>query len=406
MFTRKITLPAILAILAFSFCTTEILADDNKDEKSKKTEKKEKKETTTEPTSPPKPTYVEDIDLLSDRDVGYGAETSFLTWHGYINFEFDKKQGTHSNFDNHEFYLSTQAHVSRRVSLTAEFEFEHTPEKLILPIQAYADLKIAKSFIFRFGQFYTPMGISRSYNLRGNRNRMIRQVALTHDIMFENWSEIGINIFGQFESGVFYDIAVGNGAPGTLKTGDSFFDSTGDLQSHSEDNNGNKAIHSRFGYHTKRFLNGEVNFGISLGTQKYDPDNTLRMTHTGFDVRFLHNSGVRLQAEYMKRSGDDNAEDLARGISADALGWYVQLSKRFVSKGKKWLYYLEPVVQVDFIDLNTATETNGDKVTTALGFIYSPEPFYLVKFEYDVVKELHGSKVSNNVFWGSIVVEF
>ena len=76
-FTRKITLPAILAILAFSFCTTEILADDNKDEKSKKTEKKEKKEkkeTTTEPTSPPKPAYVEDIDLLSDRDVGYGAE--------------------------------------------------------------------------------------------------------------------------------------------------------------------------------------------------------------------------------------------------------------------------------------------------------------------------------------------
>ncbi len=78
MFTRKITLPAILAILAFSFCTTEIMAEDN--------EKKEKKETTTKPTSPPKPAYVEDIGLLSDRDVGYGAETSFLTWHGYINF--------------------------------------------------------------------------------------------------------------------------------------------------------------------------------------------------------------------------------------------------------------------------------------------------------------------------------
>lgn len=351
------------------------------------------------------PHYTESSSHFADKDIGYGAETSFLTWHGYINFEFDKKQKKNSNFDNHEFYLSTHAMVSDRVSVTAEFEYEHTPEKLILPIQAYADLKILEPLRFRVGMFYTPMGISRSYNLRGNRNRMIRQVALTHDIMFENWSDVGIDVFGEFSSGIFYDVAIGNGLPNTMSTGDSFFDAYETLQSHSEDNNDNKALHSRFGYHSTKLM-GELNVGVSYGTQKYDPDEEKSMTHTGADLRYLHNSGLRFQAEYMKRDGDDNEADLAKGISAKAEGWYFQISKRFVFQDNSWLHYIEPVVQIDWIDLNTNVDTNGDQTTTALGFIYSPEEFYLLKFEYDMVKEKYGESVDNDMFWASVVVEF
>ena len=255
----------------------------------------------TETETPSLPEYEEPIGHLSDKDVGYGAETSFLTWHGYLNFEYDDQQGKNSNFDNHEFYLSTKATLSRNLSLTAEFEYEHAPEKLILPIQAYADYQIHEYLTFRAGIFFTPIGISRSYNLRGNKNRMIRQVGLTHDIMFENWSEVGINIFGEFNNGFFYDVAVGNGIS-SLGKGDSWFQSDGTLQSHSEDNNDNKAIHSRFGYHARRLLGGELNVGFSYATQKYDPEETRELTHMGGDLRFLHNSGFRVQAEYMVRS--------------------------------------------------------------------------------------------------------
>ena len=76
------------------------------------------------------PAYTEPSSAVDDKQVGYGAETSFLTWHGYINFEYDNSTSETANFDNHEFYLSAQAMVSRRVSITAEFEYEHTPEKL------------------------------------------------------------------------------------------------------------------------------------------------------------------------------------------------------------------------------------------------------------------------------------
>lgn len=107
--------------------------------------------------------FAEEYDLPSDKSVGYGAETSFMTWHGYLNFEFDKREDSNSNFDNHEFYLSAHSIISERVSVTAEFEYEHTPEKLICPIQAYADLIISEYLTFRCGLFYTPIGLARSY---------------------------------------------------------------------------------------------------------------------------------------------------------------------------------------------------------------------------------------------------
>lgn len=353
-------------------------------------------------------TYEESIDHFVDKNVSYGAETSNLTWHGYLNFEFDAQQSTNSNFDNHEFYLSAQSKLSDRVSLTAEFAYEHTPEKLITPVQAFADFKFSDALIFRVGQFYTPMGISRSYNMRGNKNRMIRQVALTNDIMFGNWSEIGINLFGKLGSNLYYDVAVGNGMPNTLATGDSFFDSDGSLTSHSEDNNHNKAIHSRFGFVSQNVFNGELNLGFSYGAQKYDPADLKEMTHTGGDIRYLHSTGFRIQAEYMVRDGDDDSPLLAAtGISAKAKGWYFQASKRFVSVNNEWVNYIEPVFQIDYIDLNTGLANDAtQKRTTAIGLIYSPEPFYMFKFEYDIVTETGGAAVDNNVFWASVVMEF
>lgn len=354
------------------------------------------------------PVISEDMHIRADKNVGYGAESSFLIWHGYLNFEFDKRDGSNSNFDNHEFYLSARSDVSERVSVVAEFEYEHSPEKLILPIQAYALYKFDNAFIFRVGIFFTPLGMPRSYNLRGNRNRMIRQVAMTHDIAFENWSETGVEILGQFNNGIFYDLSISNGMPNTIRPGDSWFDGFGDLQNHTEDLNENKAMTGRIGYHSRTLLNSEVNIAVSGSRQKYDPTNKKEMNFLAADLRWVHNSGLRFQAEYMERSGDEHLEDLANyGVSIDAKGWYFQVSKRFTSASpKKYFRYVEPAFQIDQIDLNTAIDNNKDLLTSSIGVIYSPEQYYLVKFEYDFVKEQYGPALDNNMFWASIVVEF
>lgn len=355
------------------------------------------------PAEPKKPAVVEDMTMKSEKDVGYGADTSFLTWHGYISMEGFKQQEKIGTFDLHEFYLSAKAQVSSKVSVTAEFEYEHAPEKLILPIQAYLDYAANPALVFRAGLFYAPIGIPRTYTLRGNKNRLVRQVALTHDLMFENWAEMGINVFGQFKNGFFYDTSVSNGMPNTMATGDSWFDAVNGLQSHTEDNNNNKAVMGRFGY-AKNNGTGDLNVAFSGATQKYDPASDKTMTHVGVDARYQHRSGVRFQGEYMVRSGDDNPADLVNGIAAEADGWYAQVSKRSLfSNGKS---YWEPVFQIDGIDLNKNTETNKDLVTTAIGLNFSPESHFIVKTEFDFVKESHGAKIKNNKVWFGLIAEF
>src|SRR5262245_6310998 len=58
------------------------------------------------------PVVKENMQLSAEKDVAYGNETSFLTWHGYLDMEAHKQQGAVSTFDLHEFYLSTKAQIA------------------------------------------------------------------------------------------------------------------------------------------------------------------------------------------------------------------------------------------------------------------------------------------------------
>jgi len=349
------------------------------------------------------PQVKEDMMQKSEKDVGYGSDTSFLTWHGYGSMEGSKGQATVGTFDLHEFYLSAKAQVSNKVSVTGEFEYEHAPQEFILPIQAYIDYAASPAFVVRAGEFFAPIGLPRTYTLRGNKNRLVRQVALTHDLMFENFVVTGVNVFGQFKNGFFYDTSVNNGMPNTMGTGDSAVDAVKELETHGDINN-NKAVMGRFGY-ARSNDSGDLNVATSLSTEKYDPEETRQMNFAGVDARYQHRSGFRFQGEYMNRSGDDNPVDLENGIAADAYGWVAQFSKRtlFGTDGKS---YWEPVFQVDAIDLNKHTDTNKDLLTTAVGFNVSPERHFLLKSEYDFVKEVHGTPLKNNKLWFGLIAEF
>jgi hypothetical protein len=47
--------------------------------------------------------------------------------------------------------------------------------------------------------------------------------------------------------------------------------------------------------------------------------------------------------------------------------------------------YVEPVIQVDLIDLSDVMRDG--KLTIAPGLVFSPEPYLQIKFEYDFVLE-------------------
>ena len=80
------------------------------------------------------------------------------------------------------------------------------------------------------------------------------------------------------------------------------------------------------------------------------------------------------------------------------------MSKRQLFNDRRSFY--EPVFQIDGIDLNEHTDTNGDKITSAIGLIVSPVQNYLIKTEYDWVSERHGAPVKNNKVWVAVVAEF
>ena len=143
-----------------------------------------------------------------------------------------------------------------------------------------------------------------------------------------------------------------------------------------------------------------MNLGISGGGKE-------EVTWAGVDLRVMHESGLRLQAEFMDRTGDDDPAILAaKDIAAKARGWYVQVSWQLFTDAHKFVHYIKPVIQVDGIDLNRNTATNSDRVTTAIGLVYAPQPHVYVKFEYDFVTERHGKSIDNDTLWLSTVWEF
>lgn len=346
------------------------------------------------------------------KETGYDDSEAFMEWHGYLNFEYDDVQGKNSNFDNHEFYLNVTANMSKRVKVTAEFEYEHTPEKIIAPIQAFADFQLLDDDLLymRTGLWYIPIGLAPSYNLRGNGNKMIRQVAVIHDIEYENWAETGVDFWGVTNMSdnveLSYDFFVGNGVQG-IGTGDSWFQKTDDLQSHSEDNNYDKLLGTHLGLNFENALGGNLGLGLSYVTQDYDNHDVtgeaLNQTHIGFDLRYTNNSGYRIQAEYLKREGDDHATLANDKISVEADGWYFQTSKKFNLSANSSIEY---VIQYDKIDLNKYTDTNDDKSTLSFGIIYTPENYVQFKFEYDSVSEDSGQEIDNDVVWFASVFQF
>ena len=111
-----------------------------------------------------------------------------------------------------------------------------------------------------------------------------------------------------------------------------------------------------------------------------------------------------MQAEWLRRRGDNNLVDLDDGVTANADAWYIQLSQRLFEGAGKYMNYLEPVVQVDYVDINDMKQNSV--FTVAPGLVYSPEPFLQVKLEYDIVFDHTAGKKGDNVFWASIVLEF
>jgi hypothetical protein len=354
------------------------------------------------------------LDFTRDKGYDVGFAESFVQSHGFIGVEYglpgpDRRlQGGNgdSTFDVHEVYLTITANVRENIKARLDFEYEHQTRTLLLPMQAYADIAMHPLATLRIGQFYSPFGLPRSETLRAPTLKGVRQYGGTHDIVYENWSQTGLNLYGVTKPQpiqAFYDVALTNGVDG-IDTGDTNWTMSG---SGGRDNNANKMTIARTGV----ILWDALRLAGSYAAGSYSSlDENRDIKLVGADLRLIWKD-FELLSEYIRRTGDDDPtlQVTKPYIGGSAYSWMVQPYYTLL-KGKKLIHSLGFGVRVDELDLRRHYDSTQDVRTISPVVIWHPYDHLQFKCEYNFVQEINlpagTSSLNNDILWLAAVVDF
>ena len=325
----------------------------------------------------------------SAQKLSYGAAESFVEVHGFVDlkyqdFEADGERKGVSTFDNHHFELFFKSEIRENLSVIGEVEYEHGGEKLELD-RAEFILKLSETATVGAGRFYTPFGIER-FAWYPTTNKFISRPLPMRQIVPGNWYANGVKLTGAIPLGTMglnYALSLSNGLKGP-KRGDRQF----------RDNNDNKTVTGRVGFKPIQGLE----FGSSYSTGKYDDKSQYTLNFLGGDVNFQWQA-LNVRGEYVR--GFVDGKD--GGFNRD--GFYLQAALKIL-QDKKIVHYLEPVIRFDTINPNDKIADNSDQSRITLGLNYSPYPYYLLKAEYQLIREDNGKNLSNDGFQFMVVADF
>ncbi len=356
----------------------------------------------------------------SAEGLTYGSGGTYAEFHGFVNLEYHDFQrggeGTPeggagvSSFDQHNFYFAAVARVRQNVTVFGELEYEHGGKEIKVD-RAFLDLNVIKPYLnFRLGKIYAPFGLEiREY--QAPVRRLVSRPLITDAFMFEEWTDVGANLYGEAPLGALgltYDIALVNG-PGAA---DPDADGIPNILQRNEsaealqtrDNNSNRTVVGRVSVPV-RAVGFEV--GGSYAAGRYSDaaaTEDLDWSQYGLDADF-HLAGLDLRGEYVARRADVPAANQAvlGGATFKGSGYYVQAAYRWRVDGPN-LYYLEPVVRYDMLDPNRSLD-DDELSQWAAGLNYAPWPHVVFRAEYQTTREA-GPRVDNNGYLASAVVDF
>lgn len=303
-----------------------------------------------------------------------GLDSSELVFdiHGFINLEYsafrDDPEHPRNTFDIHNVFLSTRAHIDRRINAFVELEYEHGAALKV--DRAFVDIALADAVNLRLGRFSAPLSYERVHyaapvRLMTSRPRMV-------DIGFHEWVDTGIALFGR-RGAVGYNLAVVNGPRGLTEAGVPNQDVV--------DNNGNKTVIARLSF----YPGPELELGVVAAAGTYDPADRRWFYLGEVDARLRHRAwDVWAEAQY--RDGDDEPCDPAAdaacsveyaGERAHKLGYYVLVGYTAV-QDRPHVHYLKPVVRYDELD-DLTLDTSTRRITA--GVDWSPRPHVVFKSE-------------------------
>ncbi len=318
--------------------------------------------------------------------IGQGAVLG-----GYMDMEFEWDDNG-STFDQHRFVPFITGHVSDRVTVSAEIEFEHggnvDGDGEIKLEYAVMDFAFSEGLNFRGGVVLSPLG---SFNLLHDSplNDLTSRPVVSRQIIPSTLSESGMGLFGTMypgeESVISYQAFLVNGFNEGIITevvDDSGAVIDGKLRirggrgSQKKDNNHDKAIVARAGFSPVL----GTNVGLSIHTGKYDDAGQHNLTIGALDAKVTF-SALEILGEFsLATAGIDRvkyptAAENQSGLYAQAN--YHLLHDTFLNGSVVTL-----VARGDWVDYDTDRDGASEDGLT-LGVNFRPTEETVFKFDYN-----------------------
>jgi hypothetical protein len=325
------------------------------------------------------------------------GQTGRVSVGGYMDMEFEWNESGTSTFDQHRFIPFITGHVSDRVTVSAEIEFEHggqvgtsSGDGEIKLEYAVMDFKLSSVLAFRGGVILSPLG---SFNLLHDSplNDLTSRPVITRQLIPTTLSESGMGFLGNAALGeegtVSYQAYFVNGFNEDIINNDGQLRVRGGRGSQKVDNNQDKAITARLGYSP---LLG-TNLGFSIHTGKYDNNGEHRLTISAFDAKVVFGP-LEIQGELASVRADIEKTVYANAAEKQ-FGGYSQVNYHILHDALLKGSVITLVVRGDWVDYDTDSSGDAEEGYT-VGFNFRPTEETVFKVDYNLTQKtpLQGEK--------------
>lgn len=340
---------------------------------------------------------------------GYGDSfdrlTNNVTFGGYFEQEFEDKERSEANFDQHRTILFFGAQPHERIRFFSELEIEHGGFSDVKLEQAWLELALTENHNFRGGIDLIPVG---RLNLEhdGNLRDFVFRPTVDDKLIPTTWFESGLSFNGDLTEQLSYTVGISNGLSAssdssTVGTFGEIEDMRGGAGTNMTegDDNDDKAIWGRLAW--TPLLGTEI--GLSGYQSRYSVTSSdSDITFVALDFNHIQGpwefKGEWVNVDKDERTPGATISDVSRGFD-DASGGYIETAYHFFPEGWYDAWFARgfdnptftALARYETLDFDGIEDKAGNKVDElvdrdiiSLGMNYRPVEQAALKISYDI----------------------
>lgn len=372
--------------------------------------------------------------IAQQNDKGYGFDEAFPELHVFLTNQFwdygsqtfgkyanvgDNKEAGHSVFIPMSGYVDISSQINPNLKAEAEFELYKGGDGALKICKMHGLWTPREWFNLAMGRDFVPIGTQDKsyYPTSGYRMFTVAPFLYRTVMRASGWWDTGVFASGRVQLSkqvaLLYNLSISNGP------GDSHQTSTTHLVDkmstkaeymyeafHSDarqfmDNNNDKPVCLRLAISPVK----ELEIGGSYFKAKYDATEQHSCEYTFFHLLY-ETEHLNLAGEYGQIGIDVNPLKNPRGDKKiHQSSAYIAASYKII-EDKYRLHFLAPAIRYETFDPWEEDTTNkGDRKSTSIGIILSPQKHFLIRTAYQHTTE-KGPKLENDGLSVETVFEF